>query len=475
MLTQFLVTLIAVLIAYATGLVDDGLLRPVDRLVLRVPSRAEKHLHIHLALRKVILALSDQQIVTGIAILGAGFQGLRTGEMSVYHFQIVIYLAWMSSSVHLSALTILGPYLLHHRGLLAWRLVGMLVLLVMLIIALVPTVSNLWAVLSPAQDWNNSEKTSFGAPALCFWGTTWGDGVNPDAVVSFLVLIVSYLWKMGSLFSPATSTFYAWIRDPLDRFMEKILVALALKIERKARRRDLWLFRACLAVYLSVTATLEVMGSFCAALWLSLLGLIYGMLQILIPRNLVQSFDQGLAERESTLTFGQLVPIILLIQPIGALTEHLWLVEEAEERIYKSEGETKHSFPRSKNGQPLLQFMTTYVVPRSGEAEQRRQLKALLYGSKLFHSLIWLIQAATAATAVVVFLEDYDTIGYTTAGSWQFISYAIAGYMGASPLLVIILAPFSSLGRSNKHRRGIELLEREQTFEPLTEQDDESK
>lgn len=456
------------ILAYATGLVDDGLLRPMDRLVFRVPSRAERHLHIHLALRKVILALSDQQIVTGIAILGAGFQGLRTGEISVYHFQIVIYLAWMSSSVHLCALTILGPFLLHHRGVLAWRLVGMLALLVMLLIALIPTLSDQWAILSPISEWDASEKTSYGAPALCFWGVTWGDGVNPDAVISFLILTVSYIWKVGGLFTTVTSAFASWIRDPLDRLMERILVATALRIQHRRRRRHLWTFRICLAVYLPITATLEALGSFSAALWLSTLGLVYGILQIVVPRSLVQSVDSNVAEKERLLTFGQLVPLILLIQPIGALTEHLWLVEENDERVYKSVGETKYNFSRSSHpGLPLLQFLTTYTVPKTSEASQRCQLRALLYSSKLFHSLIWLLQAAIVGTAIVVFYEDYLTIGFTTAGSWYFVSFAVAGYLGASLVLVIVVAPFSCLGRSERRGANFELTNRRRSTEEL--------
>lgn len=439
------------LLAYATGLVDDGLLRPVDRLLFRVPSRAIDHPHVHLALRKFILAVSDQQIVTGIAILGAGFQGLRTGEISVYHFQIVTYLAWMSSSVHLSALSILGPYLLHHRGVLAWRLVGMLVLLVMLVIALVPTVSNLWAILSPLDnEWSDTPKTSMAAPALCFWGTTYGDGVNPDSVVSFLVLAVSYIWRISSLFSAVTAGFATYFRDPLDRLMEKCLVTLALKVESKSRYRDIWAYRICLSICLPVIAVFETLGSFSSALWLSLLGLIYGMLQILTPRSLVQSRDPDLAQKESTLTFGQLVPLILLVQPLGALTENIWLVEEEHERIYKHDGDTKHNFSRDQRSVPLLQFMTTYTVPRTGEASQRRELRALLYSSRLFNLLLWMIQVAICATAILVFDQDYYTIGYTTAGNWQFISIAVGAYLGAGPLFVLVLAPFSCLGGSEQ-------------------------
>ncbi|CZT23422.1 uncharacterized protein RCC_09136 [Ramularia collo-cygni] len=460
------VTLISVIVAYATGLVDDGLLRPMDRLVFRVPSRAEKHPTMHLALRKFILALSDQQIVTGIAILGAGFQGLRTGHVSVYHFQIIIYLAWMSSSVHLSALTILGTYLQHHRAVMAWRLVGMLTLLVMLFISLVPTLSVEWGILTPLplSEWEPSEKTSFGAPALCFWGSSRGDGVSPDAVISFFILGVSYIWKVCGIFPSANSAFAAWTWDPLDRLTKHGFATLASRIQRKGRRVDLWVFRMCLAVYLPVTAAIEALDSFSASLWLSLLGLIYGMLQILVPRALVQSYDSNLKENEKMLTFGQLVPLILLIQPIGALTEHIWLVKEDDERVYSSNEETQHNFSRNCHpGLPLLQFLTTFDVPRASGANKRRQLRSLLYSSKLFNLLIWLTQAGTISAAIVVFISDYYTIGYTTAGNWYYISFAIAGYLGASVVLVIILAPFSCLGRYERRRREVELVSRSST------------
>jgi hypothetical protein len=108
-----------VLASYLFGQVDGSLLNAVDTQVFRVrPYRPPQtlngratRLRVGRALRQAILALSDRQIVTRIAILGAGFQGLRLGGIDSYHYQTVIYLAWMSSSVHLSALSILVPVL----------------------------------------------------------------------------------------------------------------------------------------------------------------------------------------------------------------------------------------------------------------------------------------------------------------------------------------------------------------------------
>jgi hypothetical protein len=171
-------TFALVLASYLFGQVDSSLLNVVDTQVFRVrPYRPPQtlngrptRLRVSRALRQAILALSDQQIVTGIAILGAGFQGLRLGGIDSYHYQTVIYLAWMSSSVHLSALSILAPVLKERPALRIWRLTGMLVLLVLLVVALIPTTSNDWGLIM----WNGMAhgNSGWGVPAVCFWGTT---------------------------------------------------------------------------------------------------------------------------------------------------------------------------------------------------------------------------------------------------------------------------------------------------------------
>lgn len=465
------ITLVATLGAYVSGMVDEGLLRPVDRLVLRAPSRAAKHVGVHVALRKVILALSDQQIVTGIAILGAGFNGLRLGNISVYHFHIIIYLAWMSSSVHLSALTLLRPFLHFHRGVMVWRVVGMMVLFVMLLIALVPTVSNEWAVVTTQFDPTtgqaivNAPLSTFGVPANCYWGRLWGSGINPDSILSFVVLFISYLWKMGGMFQPVRHKFARWFRNPVDRLLEKMISMPAKGYERNGGQPYLWAFRLSLAVYLPLEATLEVLGSFSAALWLSVLGLLYGIMQILIPRQYMLSIDPSVADSESNLGFGQLMPLILLVQPLGAVTEHIWLKKESDEGLYTDHGGAdpySASLGRYQEGRhliglpekPLLQYMASYELPPWKEqAPQRIQLKALLYTSKLFHLMVWITQAAVAGTAGVVFWADYTTIGVVPASNWYFIAFGAAAWGGLCPFTTFCLAPFSRLGMYYKLER----------------------
>lgn len=191
------ITLAVVLISYFTGLIEDELLNDVDRRTFRIrPYRGARPM-IFAALRKSVLIYGDQQIVTGIAIMAAGFEGIRDGEISVYHYQIVLYLAWMASSVHLSALTNLGTSLTRNKGLMIWRLVGMLVLLVLLLVALVPTTSNLWAGSGLNQAWSTEDKRGWGIPAKCFWEFRFEASINPDAPLGYILLIGSYVWKVG--------------------------------------------------------------------------------------------------------------------------------------------------------------------------------------------------------------------------------------------------------------------------------------
>ncbi|OCK73709.1 hypothetical protein K432DRAFT_312208 [Lepidopterella palustris CBS 459.81] len=54
--------------------------------------------------RSFILSLSDQQLVTGLAILVTGFSKC---DISIYSFNVVSAIAWFSCTTHLATLTVL--------------------------------------------------------------------------------------------------------------------------------------------------------------------------------------------------------------------------------------------------------------------------------------------------------------------------------------------------------------------------------
>lgn len=85
-----------------------------------------------------MLSFSDQQVITGIAILISGYSQLR-GGLAVYYWQLTVDLAWFSSVTHLTTLTCLRSYFRERQGLKILRLVCMVVTAGMLSSALAST------------------------------------------------------------------------------------------------------------------------------------------------------------------------------------------------------------------------------------------------------------------------------------------------------------------------------------------------
>ncbi|KAK3997860.1 hypothetical protein QBC44DRAFT_364057 [Cladorrhinum sp. PSN332] len=83
------------------------------------------------ALTQFILTLSDQQLVTGMAILIAGI--MNRPSLNVLDFRILFRLAWFSSTTHLATLGALRKYFRTHRTLRNIRVALILAVLVLLV------------------------------------------------------------------------------------------------------------------------------------------------------------------------------------------------------------------------------------------------------------------------------------------------------------------------------------------------------
>jgi len=451
-------TFAAVLIAYITGMVENELLGLVDRRLFRIRSLIQHYPRVQTALRKFVLSLSDQQIVTGIAIMAAGLRGLAKGNISTYHYQIVLYLAWLSSSVHLSAISLLTPYLSTNHGLRTWRLVGMLALLIMLLIGLVPTLSDNWGTINDFYDpYHDIQPTGWGVPAVCFWGRTYGAGVNNDAPLGYAILVVSYVWKFGELLISPQRLYRLAVRSPVRILMEIPLCAIARQYARRRQMRHLIAFRLYLTLCLPPLAVLETLVSFSAALWLSVLGLVFGTLQIVIPRN--QNLAST-AELEEKWGFGQLVPLVLLIQPLGALTEDIGV---RHNKHHGQEVEMEASTPMTpesirpmllqppkpsnhRTSTPLISIMGE-VYCQANTANEPSEFITVVGRSRLFTLLCGSLQFTIIMGATLVFYVDASTIGYYRGANWRLFTVAIGLYTLSSWLCIAALGPYSRLGR----------------------------
>ena len=94
-------------------------------------------------MEKSVLILSDTQLVTGLAILIAGYSQLNCG-ISSYHWQIMVYVAWFSSFTFLSAMAFLEGYFQTNNNLRLIRVFFMCIMWVLMSAALLSTGSRNW-------------------------------------------------------------------------------------------------------------------------------------------------------------------------------------------------------------------------------------------------------------------------------------------------------------------------------------------
>jgi hypothetical protein len=88
----------------------------------------------------LIIGLSDQQLVLGIAMMTVGF--IKHSSLLARHFWVVFDLAWFSAVTHLASLPALNIYLIEYPRWRDLRVVLMLVNYILLLAAAVLTFGN---------------------------------------------------------------------------------------------------------------------------------------------------------------------------------------------------------------------------------------------------------------------------------------------------------------------------------------------
>ena len=319
------------LVAYVYRWLPSSLLGHVDVFIFKRPARERiSPPRWQNAVDQSILAYADLQIATGVGILTAAFATMNS--LSVYHLQVAIYLAWMSSNTHLTAISLLQTEFRENRNksiARRLRLGGMALLGVMLVVALVPTTAHNWlAIVTRSTGSGRNVGTlhqtalsSAGMPARCFWHSRYSGGLTPDAAWSFIILIFSYFWKGLLLFKSSHRYLKVSVRRKMQGPLQRLLDRIAAKLRQKRRKPSIWLvfqYKATFALYLAVWALFELAQSFVMSLWICGAGLVWGSSQILEPRRILppQTLDA-----ENSWTFGQILPILLLAVPILSFAE----------------------------------------------------------------------------------------------------------------------------------------------------------
>lgn len=242
----------------------------------------------------------------------AGYSEALSHDLSSYHWQIVVHLTWISSSVHLMTLSFLRSWLNENLLLRNLRLVAMFGLLGLLAFAMSPTLSGMFGGFS-------------GIPVRCFWdvGLTAGDPTypypNPDAIISYTMLLTGYIWKVGQ------------ILDGRHNFLKRhILLRLVTTLEHAVKRysavmparitKNWILLKLTIYCYVLLIATLDIFESFAMTLIFLCITLCWGTGKIYFLRSIT---PLDIKKAESGFSFGQILPLFLLLQPLSSMIEHL--------------------------------------------------------------------------------------------------------------------------------------------------------
>ena len=248
-------TLLLVVVHYAMGYHSQRFPNPIDEGLLRF---LRSKLHVNPSrkwepvIRNAVLMLSDQQLVTGIALLTAGYSQLSHG-ISFYHWGIVVNLTWFSCMTHLTTLTTLRYYFQNNPTLRTWRACLMLIIVIMLGVALLP----------------NGDPRDQELPALCgfrdlYYPETFLSSANKTVymVLSIVLLFFGYMTRLIKLSPRSTAFTKRWLRQKpgsvLRRGLDKNLYHSELPTSSRYWIHQLWVFES---LYISLRAVFDIFES----------------------------------------------------------------------------------------------------------------------------------------------------------------------------------------------------------------------
>jgi hypothetical protein len=289
------------------------------------------------ALTRFVLTLSDQQIVTGLAILIGAVWNIC--QLTSYEFAVVVSLAWFSSATHIATLDVLQEYFRRQRVLYLWRVAAMVILLGFLTFGLIVGIwSNLVPGITPLGciNWTlkpGIDSKSFG-PWIPYDFNGYAFYILPN-VVAIFYLLIAYANRIINLHQTSTTdtehhsflwqrfwSSYLWLRLPLRRissFDRAELARIALTRYEDDVRETTMLrlegkngFQKTCACYKAYSA------SFLSRISSLFFALSYGASNV-VSWRWYQS--PTVASADSRIDFGQIVAILLLAIPVLAALE----------------------------------------------------------------------------------------------------------------------------------------------------------
>ena len=280
------------------------------------------------AVRHFSLALSDQILATGLAILVAGIA--NRCQLSLFEFNIVVSLGWFSVTTHLATLILLREYFLQNRIVRNIRIIAMLASTGLLAYGLIISGFMFEAGLDSTACFAYALSYTSGLgldpynslttiPTVVYLLGAFGGAVLSSSSIDevpggysswFLVaLMVPLVWVKYPGVGPTLKERVAVAREAADQYFEKS--SDDLKEKQKRLPQLGWYDR-----YLVVVS--YYFKSFFSSVANRFFDLSYGLSQLVAAR---WWGPPNLDESDNRMDFGQIVPLFLLVIPMLAGAE----------------------------------------------------------------------------------------------------------------------------------------------------------
>ncbi|KAH6614342.1 hypothetical protein C7974DRAFT_74404 [Boeremia exigua] len=303
-----------------------------NREIRGIERWGEKGLRVKNAATHAILTMSDFQLVTGLSILISGFTQLDSG-ISAYHWQRLVQLAWFSSVTHLCTLTALRNYFRRNTLGYFWRLPGMVILIMMLIVALVPTGHYTWE--SVTIRWAQRDSVTIRPkptdPAVCYFNRHEGGCENEYAELCEEVFQASQqrmILSAAFLGVGMCNRLWHLFRLPVRLYNSSRSVSSDMcktvlsHMHKWTTSWTLWgsipfgifVYHPCLALFLALRLLADIITSRAFEVWWLIVSFCWGSLNLWMRSTL----NEG---GRDTWTFGQVMALLVVFAPVITLIE----------------------------------------------------------------------------------------------------------------------------------------------------------
>ncbi|EPS44708.1 hypothetical protein H072_1294 [Dactylellina haptotyla CBS 200.50] len=277
------------------------------------------------ALQVSSLALGDQQLFFCIALLCVGFA--QFSEISQYHFEIVVDLAWLAYVTFGTTLMITSKLFLDSKNITmkGWRAFFATVKFGMLTVAQLVTFNHYWL-------------QSYGLPANCAFTTEQANGYHSkllaQMIVAIAALIIVYYYELRTLLNLRMFDYFDYALTKVFLTPWRTYTVVLQNIEKRRPGSGFMFYFFNVIAFLMVPLAegsvmlLEIWGSTGFTLIRTLMTITCVSRWIFEVR--FYSENNGMIGNENEFGFGQILPLLLLLSPLFAT------IEIFSEKLHKS-------------------------------------------------------------------------------------------------------------------------------------------